>query len=508
MKLAGNLFEMQFDIRNYKKPFFHTIIGICALAMFSVMGVYAYLGTYSRYIADDYCEAILVTRSSPIGAVIERYQAGDWRAANRYSNLLFVGFGELIGGKNMQITIAAMVILWAVGLGWSAHELRKLLGINWTNSMDWFLGLTLGGFSLLQAPNLFQTVYWRSSMMTHFAPLVFGTLLFAFWVRQTRFSLSRPLFWMTYPLIFMITFIIAGFSEPPVTTMVTGLSLTMLAAWIWGAPPVKQRFLALLASAFAGAFLGLMALVFSPANANMEQGVIPGLLDILKNSFLYSYIFIVDSIRVFPIPGTVSFLIPALLIWLYLQTSASEFSPTQKRVLWVIVFFPPIVMWILIAAGFSPSVYGQGFPVERMRFLARTIMTFTIMLEGAAFGCLLRDLKLGFARTFVQLIAVVTLILLGLVYPVRAAITVYGNNHEEYLNRAKLWDLREAYIIRHADLGEKDLIIPAFSGVYKIKELDLNPNHWTNRCAAEYYGVNSIRASTVPDEYILEYLSE
>jgi hypothetical protein len=508
MKLPGNIFEMQFDIKNYKKPFFHTIVGMCALAMFSVMGVYSYLGTYSRYIADDYCEAVLVTRSSPISAVIERYQAGDWRAANRYSNLLFVGFSELIGGKNMQITIASMVIIWAVGLVWSAHELRKFLGINWMNSMDWFLGLTLGMFSFLQAPNLFQTVYWRSSMMTHFAPLVFGTLLFAFWVRQARYSINRQLFWMTYPLIFIATFIIAGFSEPPVTTMVTGLSLTMLAVWIWGAPPVKQRFLALLAWTFAGAFLGLMALVFSPANANMEQGVIPGLLDILRDSFLYSYVFIADSIRVFPIPGAVSFLIPALLVWLFMQTSASEFSPIQKRVLWVIVLFSPVVMWILIAAGFSPSVYGQGYPVERMRFLARTIMTFTIMLEGAAFGCLLRDLKFGFARASVQLIAVAIMILVGFVYPVRAAIAVFGDNHEEYLTRARLWDLREAYIVRHADLGEKDLVIPAFSGVYKIKELDINPNHWTNRCSAQYYGVNTIQAVSVPDDYILEYLSE
>ena len=499
---------MHFEIKNYKKQFFEVIIGICALAMLSVMGVYSYLGIYSRYIADDYCEAVRVTRSSPISAVVERYQAGDWRAANRYSNLLFVGFSELIGGNNMQITIMSMVIIWTVGLAWSAHELRKLLGINWTNSMDWFLGAALGVFSLLQAPNLFQIIYWRSSMMTHFAPLVFGTLLFAFWIRQARCSMSRPLFWTTYPLIFIATFIIAGFSEPPITTMVTGLSLIMLAIWVWGAPPVKQRFLALLAWTFTGAVLGLMALVFSPANVNLEKDVIPSVLEIIRVSFLYSYIFIADSIRVFPIPSLVSALIPALLIWLYLQTTVLEFSRTQKRFLWMIVIFAPFLMWILIAAGFSPSVYGQGFPVERMRFLARTIMTFTIMLEGALFGILAQDFKLRSGRSYVQSFAVVLLLVLGLIYPLRAAVTVYENNHTEFRSRAALWDLRNDYIIRHANLGEKDLSIPAFSGVYKIKELDLNPDHWTNRCAAQYYGVDTIQAVSVPDDYVLEYLSE
>jgi hypothetical protein len=42
--------------------------------------------------------------------------------------------------------------------------------------------------------------------------------------------------------------------------------------------------------------------------------------------------------------------------------------------------------------------------------------------------------------------------------------------------------------------GQIDLLIPQLDGVYGIKEMDVEATHWVNRCAAVYYGVNSIRA--------------
>jgi hypothetical protein len=131
---------MRLDTAKLDAVFFRYIMGACALAMLVALGVYAYLGTFSRYLSDDYCEAVRVNRSSPVSAVIERFSAGDWRAANRYSNLLFVGFGELLGPNNMQITMASMVVFWAIGLAWSVHESRKFLNVNWTLQTDCFLG--------------------------------------------------------------------------------------------------------------------------------------------------------------------------------------------------------------------------------------------------------------------------------------------------------------------------------------------------------------------------------
>ncbi|HRJ57531.1 MAG TPA: hypothetical protein PLV64_14675, partial [Anaerolineales bacterium] len=46
------------------------------LAQLLVISIYIYLGVFSRYIADDYCEAMRFEDKSLIGAVVERYLDG------------------------------------------------------------------------------------------------------------------------------------------------------------------------------------------------------------------------------------------------------------------------------------------------------------------------------------------------------------------------------------------------------------------------------------------------
>ena len=114
------------QLRNEKtETVFRTVLLISLLSTLVAVGVYAYLGFFSRYLADDYCEAVRVTTVSPFQAVLDRYSDGAFRSANRYANILFVGFSELLGPNSIPITIVLMALLWAVGLSWIVHEIRK-----------------------------------------------------------------------------------------------------------------------------------------------------------------------------------------------------------------------------------------------------------------------------------------------------------------------------------------------------------------------------------------------
>ena len=93
-----------------KKIFRYTLV-TCLIAMLIAIGMYAYLGIFSRYLADDYCEAVRVNNASPVDAVFDRYVEGATRASNRYSNLLFVGISEMLGNNSMQVTIVSMILL-------------------------------------------------------------------------------------------------------------------------------------------------------------------------------------------------------------------------------------------------------------------------------------------------------------------------------------------------------------------------------------------------------------
>lgn len=500
--------EMNMKLQETKTRYFVYAVGLGMVALLVAVGIYTYLGTFSRHLADDYCEAVRVTNMSPLDAVFERYSVGAWRAANRYSNLLFVGISESLSENNIPFSTVSMIIMWYFGLTWTVYELRKFLKIDWLIHFDLFWGLFFGFFSFLQAPNLFQTVYWRSSMMTHFAPLVFGLFLTAFLLKSARTPAAQPVPLWVGVVIFLSSFVIAGFSEPPTATALVALLLSLLAVGIWGKSPARKKYVILLGWAFTGVFVGLLTMIFSPAIADVKSEKGLNLIELLGTSFLYAYLFIVDSLKTQPLPSLISISVSAAMFWLYGQVNPIELTSRRKRLFLFLILAIPVLVWVLIAAGFSPSVYGQGFPVERMRFLARSLMIAGFMLEGALLGLLLQHVQFKPNPQAGQLAVLAVFTVIMVVYPLRAAVNILRYDVPEYRARAELWDLRNAYIIRHASMGEKDLVIPGFSGVYQVKEIDNDPNHWVNKCAARFYNVETIRAFNLSDEELLDYLNE
>jgi len=476
-----------------KKIFRYTLV-TCLIAMLIAIGTYAYLGIFSRYRADDYCEAVRVRNLSPVDAVFDRYLAGATRASNRYSNLLFVGISEMLGNNNMQVTIVSMILLWGAGLSWCVHEIRRYMKIDWFLPLDVFWGTTLSFFSFLQAPHLFQSVFWRSSMMTHFAPLVFGSFLFAFLVRQLRRLKISPSSHLINSFAFFAAFIIAGFSEPPAATMVTALALLMPMTWLCGKHLVKQKQLALVAWTFAGTFLGIMTMIFSPAGANIAQARDLSFLVILSRSFLYSFLFTIDSLKIIPLPIVLSALMPLMLIWLYRQVDPSPLSRNNIYIILIEIVATPVLMWLLIAAGFAPSVYGQNYPVERMRFLARTIMIAAFMVDGALFGVLLKDMQFKYNRILGEWAVLTLFAVVAIVYPLRAALHVYKFDIPEFRTNAESWDIRDAQIRLAVEQGATDLVVVQLDSMGGVVEYKGNRSFWVNVCAARYYGLDSLIA--------------
>src|SRR5260370_17026852 len=89
-----------FDFTKPQAALFRIALALGMAALTLSLAAFAYLGTFTRYLADDYCEAVLVTKSSPFSAVINRYVDSQWRAADQYSNLLLIGLSErLIRGN-------------------------------------------------------------------------------------------------------------------------------------------------------------------------------------------------------------------------------------------------------------------------------------------------------------------------------------------------------------------------------------------------------------------------
>jgi hypothetical protein len=457
---------------------------------FLLMLTYSYQGWFTRYMADDYCNAVMFSTDA-VGGLWNRYLTGF--GGNRYSNIWLVGLSEFFNGlRSIPLLPVFHILLWVVGLVWTTTEIKKLLKADWSFAMTFFLGLSIAFFTLIQAPNLYQIVYWRSSMSTHFAPVVYGTLLIAYILNQSRRAAQQKLPLASYLIAFISAFIVGGFSEPAGALQATILVLVIFAVWRWGEIPTRERILKLLAWTLGAALLSLVIMAVSPANSRRLGSDPPGLIQLIHDSFLYGYIFIYKTRDELPLPTFLSILTPALLMGIY---SKVELSQTQKRNLWLTLAATIALMYLLIVASFSPSVLGQGYPVERVQFYARLIMTVSLMLGGALLGVLFSQ-KL--THPVLQWVMVIVFFVLAVVYPFRAVVRAYGEL-PEYRARAAAWDGRHALILQMKAQGETALTVAQFDGVHGTKELDTFATHWVNKCAARFYSVKSIRAIPIGD---------
>lgn len=338
-----------------KKNFFRFAVLLNIAGSLIFLAAIAYLGTFTRYMADDYCETYITQAYTPLGAVINRYEEGNWRAANRYSNLLFVGVMEsLLGRRNIEIIPVVLIVIWAISLVYLVRQVRKLADIEWHILVDVFLGATLAFLSILEAPNRFQIFYWRSSMATHFVPLVFLNFLIAFLLSKSRSSSETPLSVWAVLAVFFASFIIGGFSEPPVTVMIVGAGLGLAYTWFFVKNKKRSILLSLTGCVFAGAVSALIVMAVSPAVSNLGADA-PSFLEWVQRTAQYTYLFIIDTFITLPLPLLISIAYPAILAYvIYREKAGSDII--NGKTLRTIALALPFILILLIAAGFWKSV--------------------------------------------------------------------------------------------------------------------------------------------------------
>ena len=476
------------------KKLFHAVVFANIISMSLYLGETAYLGTFTRYMSDDYCEVALFQSGNVLDNLLNRYLT----VSDRFSNILFIGLTELLGPHAVRVLPFIMIALWLIGLIWLLSEVNQSTDVHWPRKIIVYLALVVAFITAVQAPNQYQIFYWRSGMATHFAPLVFLGFLIAYLLMQLRRAgePSSSFIWPLFILLF-VSFMVSGFSEPPAALIIVGLGMALLYVWFM-IRNQRPKPLAILFSAFLGASLALLVMALAPANSlRLENASPPSLPVFVERSFRFAIQFVVDWFRVVPLPALFT-VIASFMVSLgqNLLSPLVLTHPHRRRVV-IVLLAMPLLSYLLIVASFAPSVYGQSFPVERARFAGQLILVILLMVEGAGLGTLLADrITTRRVGNFPLSTAVTLLLVILAIYPLRAALLSL-RNAPEYQARAAAWDERETQIRTLRAQGETDLTIVQFDGIDGVKELDVDPNHWINQCAATYYDVNSIRAISV-----------
>jgi hypothetical protein len=469
--------------------FFTFSLWLVAASSGLVLAIYAYLGVFSRHLADDYCSVDFLNTDFFTALWVNYMNISD-----RFSNFMLITLSEAIDPRTVAILPELMLTLWVVGIAWLLYESSRFSGQVWDRSLIVTLTLLLVFLAVLQAPNRFQILYWRSAMATHFAPLVLMSYLAASILYSIRAAEKKPTAFWVYPLIFLASFFIGGFSEPTTLVMISLLALVIFCAWLWMNRPTRRTALTLLSVSFAGAVLALMVMAIAPANAfRLGNAPPPTISILLSRTFQYGVDFILNSFRSLPLPTLFNILTPFLIFYHLYASSDPKLTSEQRKRVYILLVAIPILSYLLIVASFLPSVYGQSFPVERARFAGQLSLVVGLMLEASLLGGLLAQYRPRIATALPLTLIASLLLATAALYPLRAAWFALADV-QVYRQRAAWWDEREAMIHQAIEQGQTDLVVQQFDGVDGVKEMDVNANHWVNRCVAKYYGVDSVRA--------------
>ncbi len=443
------------------------------------LAVYAYIGTFTRLLADDYYHlSLLQSEKNLLQISVDKYL----NISNRYATMPIFAFEQWLGIKWVA---ALMIFLWLLGLSWLLIEAQKSTKIKLSRWMLSSIAVILIFLSILQAPDRFQSIYWISSSVTYFFPLVFFSLLLAgifFFLRQSR-SKAALLGMGLFNILAMFMF--GGLSETVSAMHIAILVLILLAFWRWGAQEKRIPASTLLGATLLGALISLVVMALSPANAIRSSDGNVALSVLLQRLFIFPYGFITDTFKTLPLPSIFTILV-GFLIFSPLRGETKEGG--VRRSLLIV----PLITFALIAASFAPSAYALSYPDARVRFPARFVMTAGLFIEGALLGLWLGREKFRVLGTL--------LLAAAAVYPLRGAWQAY-QSLPKYQVYANAWDTRDTYIQSKRDSGIMDIAVPPMDGVAGIKELDVDAKHWVNRGAADYYGVDAISVHSTSFEY-------
>ena len=344
---------------NSSKPnrWFPIALAILSLACLVGLAFFAYLGFFSRYGADDYCFSRRLFQTDNI---FEATVIWYMKTSNRYTTMLLVGISEWFGRSAIRYLPALAITLWLASLSWTLSLLSRRLRIPHPQLTGSTLAAAIIFYSILQAPNRYQSLYWRSGMVTYFTPLIAFSLLGGFilteiWRERPR---SLPAHIAVLTLVGLGFFLAGGLSETTLAIQGGALGLSIVMARFLPRGERREVALSLLAAALIASILALTVIFLAPANELRVRafGPPPPLAKVILKSLIFAWDFIRETFQSMPTPSLAS-LCTALLFGFGISAEGTPFS--NRRMLAASLIAVPFVTYLLVFFPMTPSMYGQ-----------------------------------------------------------------------------------------------------------------------------------------------------
>ena len=462
------------------------IIPFIGLILFSAgVILFVYLGIYNRYWADDWCYNADF-RNKGFIETVAGYSYDVTYTPSRYSVTIFAGMLQAVGVPGVQLMTPLTILFWVAGLIYLLYNVSKIIGYRLSNTALVLFASLIVYFSIYLSDHIYQSLYWRTGMLTYTSPMVFLTWIFAFITAQSL--REKPSLWIT-ALVGVLAFLGGGFSEAATTVMVSSLGICVVIAAFFAyryKSPWAMRSLSAAIVALVFALVAMAMLIFAPTTQIRKgrYGAPASLPQLIQLVFNYTYAFFVAAIKNYQY--LVLFGISSLLGIVWYSSSERNAKPINTFILAGLVF---VLAAIFVAASLTPSAYiEKGIPAPRTMIIPRFIVVSAFVLSGWFIGITLRSLL---KTRWLEPIALAALLITYL-YPIHTLNTT-AQKIAVYSQRTELWDIRNDAILTAIQDGQERVDAVAIDGqpVGGIRDFDPpdKKGFWITKCAMDYYGI-------------------
>ncbi len=473
-----------------------SLLSLLAIAVSLPLVTHAYIGTYSRYISDDYCTAWTLGEKGVLQSQIYWYTG--W--SGRYSFTLFVNLMEALGPRIAQILPGFSLLVWIIGFVFLIRQILRSLNVQ-LDILPLLVVSTATVFAITDGvPNTFQSIYWLTGISTYAVPLILAVFYGHWLMRQASRRTTGGLLKLNLGLSALIAFILGGFSETYVSIQTAMLTVTLVIALGYRRVSEAKRLRGLLLTGLVGSIASMIVILIAPGTG-IRTGLISNpasLLVILQHSLMDLKIFLSLALKLQLPLLLVCGVVPGFFILLsgHESIQPSDDKPGQVWT-WVLsVILVPFLMLLMMLASIVPYEYAVGsYPDARVLITTQAIMVVGIIVWSLVLGKFAIIFLRGRENRLRPWILTLLILVLGCTIFISRRSTIKildGLDDIQYF--AGSWDQRDTFL-REASLSRlKDVTAASLNHMGGLDEIGYDPNEWINRCVAQYYELKTVVA--------------
>ena len=464
------------------------------LALFCApLVTHVYLGSYSRFIADDFCSAAIARSHGIFRGTLHWYMNWNGRYSANFLDSLFGYLGPAATPFATGLVVTAWFIVLAIAVAPLLPQVEN------RESQSGIIAAMVLFATLHVIPFVGQSLYWGQGMRSVVPPLILGTACVALIANrsrlQTRTKLS-PLWLITASLL---TFIAVGFAETYFALQTTAIVFALVIPAVFQRYAVSNRrnYFALLIAGLAGSLAGGLLMFVAPGNRFRQSAFPPPpgppeLLNISLRGLREFSDLLVLAPGKWPIWAGI--IVCGFIFGLQVFQPRARSSGRAQRELLTLVWLP-VAGFVLLLACWVPMAWGTSLTLAyRTLIIPAYVLVSVVTCWSYIAGRECRNVYRLLASRSPAV--AITLPIVGLLaFGVLAANITreMWQQRSIFAGYARRWDEREQTIKQAKSQGLPYAVVLRQHNWAALEELAADPKiTWLSKCVHDYYGIGVI----------------